>query len=233
MKKEEVKPNDGQTQADFSCEISWFNTPKDITSFVLSHSDYVTGIPYEEILFDPVKADEAIKDKILLDYSVDDNKIKLPPLFIPSAIDGNNCEEKGEFKITTNDSIEIGNKLQFNILVTYPEEFMTECYANAGTVSEIKCIIGNNYCVECNEEETLCDKCDIGYFPDENGGCLVANNCEISYKGQYLECKNNYGLIGSRNYYQSINDYLKICKSLNSDYLLYCRSFNYDRGYCF
>ena len=110
---------------------------------ILSHSDYVAGIPYEEILLDPVKNDKAIKDKILLDYSLDGNKVKLPPLFTPSGIDGSNCEKKGEFKITTNDSIEIESKLQFNIPVTYPEEFMTECSANAGAVSELKCIIGN------------------------------------------------------------------------------------------
>ena len=138
-----VNPTDGQAQADFSCEVSGFETTNTITSFVLSHSDEVAGIPHEEILLDPVKTDKAIKDKILLDYSLDENKVKLPPLFTPSGIDGSNCEEKGEFKITTSNSIEIESKLQFNIPVTYPEEFMTECSVNAGAVSELKCIIRN------------------------------------------------------------------------------------------
>ena len=94
-----------------------------------------------------------------------------------------------------------------------------------------KCELGANHCIECLDGKT-CKECDIGYFPDENGGCSMTNNCEISYKGQCLECKQNYVLVGLRNYYQPINDYLKICKPLNSDDLLYCKSISYDRGNC-
>ena len=95
-----------------------------------------------------------------------------------------------------------------------------------------KCQLGTNHCIQCSDDGIICKECDIGYFPDENGGCSMTDNCEISYKGQCLKCKNNFALIGIRDYYQSINDYLKICKSLNSDDLLHCKSISYDRGYC-
>ena len=43
----------------------------------------------------------------------------------------------------------------------------------------------------CDENESLCSKCIEGYFPDENGGCSYTDNCEISYKGKCLKCKND------------------------------------------
>ena len=43
-----------------------------------------------------------------------------------------------------------------------------------------KCLLGNNYCKECDEDSKLCKVCEDGYFPDENGGCSYTNNCEIS-----------------------------------------------------
>ena len=95
-----------------------------------------------------------------------------------------------------------------------------------------KCQLGKNHCIECLEEGNLCKECDIGYFQDENGGCSTTENCEISYRGECLKCKNNYVLIGPKNYYQSINDYPKICKSLDSEDLKNCKSFSYDRGKC-
>ena len=49
------------------------------------------------------------------------------------------------------------------------------------------CILGNNYCLSCNKEETLCEEYDSGFFPDESGVCVNIPNCEISYKGECLK----------------------------------------------
>ena len=95
-----------------------------------------------------------------------------------------------------------------------------------------KCVFGNNHCLQCSENGKTCEECDIGYFPDENGGCSITDNCEVSYKGECIKCKHNYVLIGRRSYYSSINDYIKICKPIDSDDLLNCRSISYDRGIC-
>ena len=74
-----------------------------------------------------------------------------------------------------------------------------------GGYTGAKCIIGQNYCTECDSEEKLCKKCEEGFYPDENGGYLLANNCKISYKGQCLECKDNYIALGDDNKYKLCN----------------------------
>ena len=89
-----------------------------------------------------------------------------------------------------------------------------------GCIGAKKCII------ECEQNEFLCNKCEIGYFPDENGGCSYTDNCEISYHGICLECKEEYILIGSS------NSSLKICKSLNSQDLKNCAKINRENGTC-
>ena len=104
--------------------------------------------------------------------------------------------------------------------------------SNGGCKNSKKCQLGKNYCIECLEDGNLCKECDIGYFSDENGGCSTTDNCEISYKGECLKCKDNFVLIGAKNYYQSINDYPKICKSLKSEDLQNCKTISYERGFC-
>ena len=96
-----------------------------------------------------------------------------------------------------------------------------------------KCSFGKNHCFECSDDEKLCKECDIGYFPDENGACSITDNCEVSYKGECLKCKENYILIGRRGYYSDINDYIKICKPLNTDDLQNCKNVNTETGICY
>ena len=88
-----------------------------------------------------------------------------------------------------------------------------------------KCEIGKNYYDECNQETNLCKICEIGYYPDENGGCSYTDNCEISYMGECLKCKNDYILIG-------VNTTLKICKSLITPDLINCKIINLTNGFC-
>ena len=90
-----------------------------------------------------------------------------------------------------------------------------------------KCIIGKNYCYQCSEDEDKCEKCEIGYFPDENGGCSYTDNCEISYKGECLKCTNSFILTGNK----KNNSYL-LCKSLNSEDLKGCRQIDINKGVC-
>ena len=88
---------------------------------------------------------------------------------------------------------------------------------------------GKNHCNECNDSWNLCKTCIDGYFPDGNGGCSYSDNCEISFEGNYLQCKDNYILIGLNNtFYEGI----KICKSLFEGDLKNCKIINTERGYC-
>ena len=96
---------------------------------------------------------------------------------------------------------------------------------NGGCIATQKCFIGKNYCYECETNGKKCKKCEEGYYPDENGGCSYTNFCKISYKGDCIECKENYLLIG-----QKFD--LKFCKSIKSDDFLNCKEIGKERGLC-
>ena len=89
--------------------------------------------------------------------------------------------------------------------------------------------MGENYCIECNEEGNLCKKCEEGYFPDENGACSYTDNCEISYEGKCIKCIEDFVLIGEIFYF---GDGLKMCKSINSEDLKNCDRINEEKGTC-
>ena len=92
-----------------------------------------------------------------------------------------------------------------------------------------KCLLGNNYCKECEEDSKLCKICEEGYFPDENGGCSYTNNCEISSHGECIKCKDNYILIGENTY---LFDGFILCKSINSEDFKNCKEINKRKGIC-
>jgi hypothetical protein len=99
-----------------------------------------------------------------------------------------------------------------------------------------KCSFGKNHCLEWSNDEKLCKECDIGYFPDENENveCSITDNCEVSYKGKCLKCKDNYILIGKRSYHSDIlNDNIKLYKLLNTDDLQNCKNINSENEICY
>ena len=96
---------------------------------------------------------------------------------------------------------------------------------NGGCQNAYICKLGENQCLECDENEQLCKKCIDGYFPDENGGCSYTENCEISEEGKCLKCKDDYILIGDDNE-------IKICKSLIYGDLKNCEEINNSTGIC-
>ena len=96
---------------------------------------------------------------------------------------------------------------------------------NGGCKYGKKCIVGKNYCFQCNEKGDLCEVCEKGYFPDENGGCSYIDNCEISFNGECFQCIDNFILVGNK--YN-----LKICKSLNTDDFYNCKNIDKEKGIC-
>ena len=88
------------------------------------------------------------------------------------------------------------------------------------------CIIGKNYCDECDEQKKLCTKCEQGFYPDQSGSCSVIENCKTSSKGRCTECISNYILVGSP------NDINQICKNRNSEEFRNCHSINSITGFC-
>ncbi|MBR4496345.1 MAG: hypothetical protein IKP12_04370, partial [Acholeplasmatales bacterium] len=140
---EEVNKVEKITQADFSCEIIGLNSTKPYKSFELSNSNNISGIPEEGILLDPVKTDEAIEKGDLYNFTNQENK--LPILFIPEIINGSSCEKEGTFKIIGNISGEIENKIEFNIPITYPEDYISKCSIDktSNGKAEINCVMTN------------------------------------------------------------------------------------------
>ena len=96
---------------------------------------------------------------------------------------------------------------------------------NGGCKGAKNCIIGKNFCNECEENGKLCKKCEINYYPDDNGGCSYTEGCEISYRGECLQCKQNYILVGK-------DEDIKICKYLLSEIYKNCENINLETGKC-
>ncbi len=88
-----------------------------------------------------------------------------------------------------------------------------------------KCFMGQNFCEECNSEETLCSRCKTSYYPDENGQCSYTDNCELSYKGECFQCKNDYLLIGQEGV-------LRICKYKDPEDFVGCEQISSSTGLC-
>ena len=87
------------------------------------------------------------------------------------------------------------------------------------------CNIGDNYCLECEDNGKYCKKCEESYFPDKSGGCSYTKNCQFSVNGKCLYCINGYILYGEENG-------PKICKYLNIDDLKNCKKISSITGLC-
>ena len=141
---DEVNPTKGQAQADFACKIGGLDKTKKYTSFELSQSEYVVGIPKVKTLLDPVKTAKAIEKGELVDFSLTENKEKVPVLFTPESIDGSMCSYFGEYTIIGNVNTEIEKTIELKIPVTYPEDAMSQCTIDktpAGK-AELRCVMG-------------------------------------------------------------------------------------------
>ena len=86
-----------------------------------------------------------------------------------------------------------------------------------------ECIFGQNFCNSC-ESNNLCSSCENGFFADENGGCSTTDNCIISYKGECLQCNDDFYLVGTNKY--------KFCKYKYTEDLSNCQTINYETGLC-
>ena len=89
-----------------------------------------------------------------------------------------------------------------------------------------KCTLGENYCNQCNVEGNLCEICETGFFADKNGGCSYTANCKISYKGECIECDDNFIKIG----HDDVK--LNFCKYKNSEDLKNCAEYDTYNGKC-
>ena len=124
---QDVDPAGGQAQADFKCTISDLDKTKEYKSFEISDSDDIAGIPENKTLLDPVKTAEAINSGAIIDFSVEENKAKLPTILKPESINGDKCSEEGKFVIIGNINNEIESDIEFQIPLAHPESNFAKC----------------------------------------------------------------------------------------------------------
>ena len=114
-----------QDQADFSCKISDLDETKTYVYFELYDSEFIVGIPDDEVLLNPVKTQEAIEVGTLTDYSLEENKNKLP-IYFQTESNNEVVSEEGEFTIVGTVNQEITEEIKFTLQLLYPGNYITE-----------------------------------------------------------------------------------------------------------
>ena len=124
---EVIKGN--SAQAEFKCELKGLKEKYYSLRFI--YSDFISGIPTDEILLNPELTDEAINLGELYDYSLQENKgeSKIPSTFTTQAIKNNPNDDKLIIEGILNKAI--NNKLKFKIPLTYPKGASMLCYLSS------------------------------------------------------------------------------------------------------
>ena len=136
-------------------------------------------------------------------------------VLINSYISLPSCSEGQNFCTKCNPVTKLCEKCEYNNILI-PD-------ATGGCKGAKKCFEGNNYCLKCDSNNELCYECLNNYYQDENGACSYTNNCEISYQGNCLKCKEDYILVGQN---------IQFCKNLDSEDFLNCEKINTETGLC-
>ena len=150
----ELKTN-GYGPANFTCEADSQEASEGVE--VIS-SEEVSGIndDLEEYQKNPNMTDQMIEktkteseDGVgkVIDYSLENNTNRFPPLFEILDIDTKNCQKKGKIKIRAKFSVDITKKTSFEIPLSYPASSMkcTSPKAEAGEEVTIKCKVKKDF----------------------------------------------------------------------------------------
>ena len=106
-------------QAPFKCTITGLT--KEYKTLKFSSSDFIAGVPFDnKILLDPVLTADAIKKGTLLDYSLDENKGKVPNMLIIDSIDTSLSESEGTFNIIGKMGGDITEEITLRIQMAFP-----------------------------------------------------------------------------------------------------------------
>ena len=125
------------------------------------------------------------------------------------------CEEKYNNCLKCDPSTNLCIECQKNI---YKPDLTGGCEPSK------QCTIGQNFCTSCDQSNNLCSSCELGFYPDQNGGCSTTKNCIISYKGECLQCNEDFYLVGYGNY--------MFCKYKYTEDIQNCEILNYGTGLC-
>ena len=117
-------------QATFFCSIE--NITKEYSSFVFNSSNYITGIPDDDILLNPVLTEIAIRKGLIIDYSNIEAANNIPAEFNSSSIDSSDCSTSGKFKINGYFKTELKDDLNFKLSFYNPKGVSASCSLKKG-----------------------------------------------------------------------------------------------------
>jgi len=129
-----------QIPSDFDCSIDNIENPEKIESIELVSSDEITGIPSDPLMINPMEVDKLIASGNLSDFTLNENKNIIPPIFKTSSLISLGCKSTGEFKLKGKFDQNIKH-FRFNLPLSYPA-IDTRCNvpeANAGEEVELTC----------------------------------------------------------------------------------------------
>ena len=87
-----------------------------------------------------------------------------------------------------------------------------------------KCKLNENHCLKCSDSSYICEICEDNYYRDNNGGCSIVENCEISENGICRKCEENYDLFYKGHFYLE-------CVTTDTEEFRYCEEYDVY-GYC-
>ena len=169
--KNDVSPkSDEQVQGDFDCEVILdeeeynnmnFTDPQSV--MISPDNEEISGVSnLENYWASPIATDKAIeetkdahnKNKDLpgladcVDYSLDENKILIPPAFeIQELVNHHQCDKKGKFKLRGRFSSDIKKKMHFFLPLSFPaSELKCKVYETpAGFDAEVICKVQKEF----------------------------------------------------------------------------------------
>ena len=147
--------NNGYGQANFRCEANSDNVSEGVE---IISSDEVSGIndDLEEYQKNPNMTDQKIEETKseseegvgkVIDYSIENNTNRFPPVFEILNIDTGNCNKKGKIKLRAKFNMNITKKTTFEIPLSYPASSIkcTSPKAQEGEEVTIKCKVQKDF----------------------------------------------------------------------------------------
>ena len=131
----DIKGNTASSLAYFRCSIE--NLEEIYYSFRYNYSDYIFGVPNDEIALDPILTKKSIKKNKIIDSSDESN---LPPTFIIGTMIHENCKDNGVLTFLGNISKSINDQVVFTLPLLNLEGTSLYCNLN-GTEGKMECKI--------------------------------------------------------------------------------------------
>ena len=129
----DIKGNTASSLAYFHCSIE--NLEEIYYSFRYNYSDYIIGVPNDEIALDPILTKKSIEKNEIVDSSDESN---LPPTFVFGSMIHENCKDNGVLIFLGNISKTIDDPIVFTLSLLNPEGTSLYCEFNISNGDEGK-----------------------------------------------------------------------------------------------